>query len=47
MAKTERLQIRISTDLQAQLRELAAMENRSVSNLVESILLSYIKSKAK
>lgn len=39
MAKTERLQIRITPEMKEQLAVLAAAENRSVSNYVEMLVL--------
>lgn len=38
MAKTERLQIRISPELKQQLQRLAEAENRTVSNYIENLI---------
>ena len=38
MAKTERLQIRISPELKQQLQRLAEAEGRTVSNYVEQLI---------
>lgn len=38
MAKTERLQIRISPELKEQLQRLAEAEGRTVSNYVEQLI---------
>lgn len=38
MAKTERLQIRISPELKAQLQKLAEAEGRTVSNYIEQLI---------
>ena len=38
MAKTERLQIRITPEMKEQLQELAAAENRTVSNYIECLV---------
>ncbi len=39
------LNVRIDADLKAQMIELAKEENRPLSNLVETILLDYARSK--
>ena len=38
MAKTERLQIRISPELKAQLQQLADADGRTVSNYIEQLI---------
>ncbi len=38
MAKTERIQIRISPELKQQLQRLAEAENRTVSNYIENLI---------
>lgn len=38
MAKTERLQIRITPEMKERLQELAAAENRTVSNYIENLI---------
>lgn len=38
MAKTDRLQIRITPELKQQLQTLAAAEGRTVSNYVEQLI---------
>lgn len=38
MSKTERLQIRISPELKAQLQALADSENRTISNYIENLI---------
>lgn len=43
MAKTERLQVRISTELKAQLQELAEADGRNVSNYIEKLIMDAIK----
>lgn len=43
MAKTERLQVRISAELKAQLQELAEADGRNVSNYIEKLIMDAIK----
>lgn len=38
MTKTERLQIRITPEMKERLQELAAAENRTVSNYIENLI---------
>lgn len=38
MAKTERLEIRLTPELKAQLQEAAAAENRTTSNYIENLI---------
>lgn len=38
MAKTERLQIRITPEMKEQLQELAEAESRTVSNYIENLI---------
>ena len=38
MAKTERLQIRISPELKQQLQRLAEAENRTITNYIETLI---------
>ena len=38
MAKTERLQIRITPELKAQLQAKADAENRTISNYIENLI---------
>ena len=38
MAKTERLQLRVSAELKEQLEKMAAAENRSVTNYIENLI---------
>lgn len=45
MTKTDRLQIRISPELKKALQELAAAENRTVSNYIEFLVLREIASR--
>lgn len=45
MAKTERLQIRISPELKAKLQELADADGRTVSNYIEQLIKKAIESK--
>ena len=47
MAKTERLQIRITPEMKERLQELAAAENRSMSNYVEMLVQQAIKESSK
>ena len=43
MAKTERIDIRISPELKQQLQKAAAAENRTVSNYIENLIQKDIK----
>lgn len=43
MAKTERLQIRISPEMKAKLQALADADNRTVSNFIEYLITREIK----
>lgn len=43
MAKTERLQIRISPEMKAKLQALADADNRTVSNFIEYLINREIK----
>lgn len=43
MNKTERLQIRISPELKAQLQKRAAADGRTVSNYVEQLIKAAIE----
>lgn len=45
MAKTERLQIRITPELKQQLQQLAEAEGRTVSNYIEYLIKSAVKVK--
>lgn len=45
MTKTERLQVRISTEMKETLQKLAEAENRTVSNYIENLILRDIKEK--
>ena len=45
MAKTERLQIRISPELKAQLQALADAENRTISNYIENLIRKDLEKK--
>lgn len=47
MAKTERLQIRIDPEQKERLKELAAAENRSMSNYVEMLVQKAIDQQPK
>lgn len=38
MAKTERLQLRVSAEMKAELEKLAAADGRSVTNYVEQLV---------
>lgn len=38
MTKTDRIQIRISPELKAELQKLAEAENRTVSNYIENLI---------
>ena len=46
MAKTERLQIRITLEMKEQLAELAAAENRTISNYIENLIATDIECKS-
>jgi len=39
--KTDKLTLRISPELKGALRELAARENRTVTNMVETMILKF------
>lgn len=43
MAKTERLQIRISPEMKAKLQALADADNRTVSNFIECLINRELK----
>ena len=43
MAKTDRIQIRISPEMKAQLQKLAEAENRTVSNYIENLIIRELK----
>lgn len=45
MAKTERLQIRISPELKEQLQRLADADGRTVSNYVEQLIKAALDNK--
>ena len=45
MNKTDRLYIRISPELKAQLQELANADGRSVSNYIEQLIKAAIEKK--
>lgn len=45
MAKTERLQIRISTEMKIQLQNRAKTEGRTVSNYVEQLIKAALEQK--
>lgn len=47
MAKDERLQIRITPELKAQLRKLADADGRTVSNYVEKLIKDAIEKRTK
>ena len=44
MTKTERLQIRISPELKAQLQQLAEADGRTVSNYIEQLIKAAVES---
>ena len=46
MAKTERLQLRVSVEMKEQLEKLAAAEGRSVTNYIEQLVRREIEGKA-
>ena len=43
--KTERIGIRITPELKASLEELAASENRTFSNYIETLLIAHVQSR--
>lgn len=43
MTKTDRLQIRISPELKAQLQKLAEAEGRTISNYIEQLIKAAIE----
>lgn len=45
MSKTERIQIRVTPELKAQLQAAAEAENRTLTNYIENLLLQIIKNK--
>ena len=45
MAKTERLNIRISPELKEQLQALADAENRTLSNYIERLIIEAVEKK--
>ena len=45
MAKKEKISISIDSELLEKVRELALIENRNVSNVIETALIEYIKKK--
>lgn len=45
MSKTERIQIRVTPELKAQLQAAAEAENRTLTNYIENLLLQVIKNK--
>jgi predicted DNA-binding protein len=45
MTKTERLQIRISPELKAQLQALAEADGRTLSNYVEQLIKAAVEQK--
>lgn len=45
MAKTDRIQIRISPEMKAQLQKLADAENRTVSNYIENLIIRELNKK--
>jgi predicted DNA-binding protein len=45
MAKTERLQIRISPDMKSELQKLAKADGRTVSNYIEQLIKNAIEQK--
>lgn len=47
MAKTERLQLRVSSEMKEQLEKLAAADNRSVTNYIEQLVRREIERQAK
>ena len=47
MIKTERLQIRISPELKAQLQQLADADGRTISNYVEKLIKDAIEKQSK
>ena len=45
MAKTDRIQIRISPELKEKLQKLAEAENRTVSNYIENLIIRELNKK--
>ena len=45
MAKKEKISISIDSELLEKVRELALIENRNTSNIIETALIEYIKKK--
>ena len=45
MATKERTSLSLSKDILEKIKELAVIENRTVSNIVETALIQYIKNK--
>jgi uncharacterized protein (DUF1778 family) len=46
MAKTERLEIRLTPELKEQLQAAAEAENRTISNYVENLIKQALKKEA-
>ena len=44
--KTERIGIRITPELKEQLEKLAAKENRTFSNYIETLLIEHVKNRS-
>ena len=47
MAKTERLQLRVSSEMKEQLEKLAAADGRSVTNYIEQLVRREVERQAK
>ncbi|MDD6612259.1 MAG: DUF1778 domain-containing protein [Clostridiales bacterium] len=43
MAKTERINIRLTTELKDQLKKAAEAENRTITNYIENVLKQALK----
>lgn len=47
MSKTDRIYIRVAPDLKEQLQQIAAGENRTLSNYIENLIKRDLESKNK
>ena len=43
MAKTERINLRVTPEMKEQLQKIAAAENRSITNYIENLIIQALK----
>ena len=43
--KTERINLRVTPDLKKKLNKLAKLENRDLSNYIETLLIEHVKNR--